>query len=110
MASMDDGPQTSAELAGYAGRVGLFEVMPIRGQIRSLVERSTEEIFAAAVEQGMTTMRRHGITAAQVEDRTRNLQRIAPAPVWARCFSAAIWMRHRRRARLRPRTSSPPSR
>ena len=46
---------------GYAGRVGLFEVMPIRGRIRSLVERSTEEIFAAAVEEGMTTMRQDGL-------------------------------------------------
>jgi type IV pilus assembly protein PilB len=46
---------------GYSGRVGLFEVMPIRGRIRSLVERSTEEIFAAAVEGGMTTMRQDGL-------------------------------------------------
>ena len=51
----------ACSFTGYSGRVGLFEVMPIRGQIRSLVERSTEEIFAAAVEQGMTTMRRDGI-------------------------------------------------
>jgi general secretion pathway protein E len=41
--------------------VGLFEVMPIRGEIRRLVESSTEEIFAAAVEAGMTTMREDGI-------------------------------------------------
>jgi type IV pilus assembly protein PilB len=46
---------------GYAGRVGLFEVMPIRGEIRALVERSTEEIFAAAVAAGMTTMRQDGL-------------------------------------------------
>ncbi len=38
--------------------------MPIRGEIRSLVERSTEKIFAAAVEQGMTTMRQDGIRVA----------------------------------------------
>jgi type IV pilus assembly protein PilB len=51
----------ACSFTGYAGRVGLFEVMPIRGEIRRLVERSTEEIFAAAVEAGMTTMREDGI-------------------------------------------------
>jgi type II secretory ATPase GspE/PulE/Tfp pilus assembly ATPase PilB-like protein len=49
---------------GYAGRVGLFEVMPIRGELRGLIESSTEEIFAAAVKQGMTTMRQDGIRLA----------------------------------------------
>jgi type IV pilus assembly protein PilB len=49
---------------GYQGRVGLFEVMPIRGDLRGLVERSTEEIFAAAVDAGMTTMREDGIRLA----------------------------------------------
>ncbi len=38
-----------------------FEVMPIRGELRGLIERSTEEIFAAAVKAGMTTMRQDGI-------------------------------------------------
>ena len=49
---------------GYLGRVGLFEVMPIRGELRGLIESSTEEIFAAAVEAGMTTMRQDGIRLA----------------------------------------------
>ncbi|HXH88914.1 MAG TPA: GspE/PulE family protein [Gaiellaceae bacterium] len=49
---------------GYRGRVGLFEVMPIRGELRGLVERSTEEIFAAAVAAGMVTMRQDGIRLA----------------------------------------------
>ena len=49
---------------GYDGRVGLFEVMPIRGSLRALVEGSTEEIFAAAVEQGMTSMGEDGIRLA----------------------------------------------
>ena len=35
--------------------------MPIRGRIRRLVEASTEEIFAAAVEEGMTTLRSDGV-------------------------------------------------
>ncbi len=35
--------------------------MPINGRIRHLIEASTEEIFAAAVEAGMTTLREDGI-------------------------------------------------
>jgi len=54
----------ACSLTGYAGRIGLFEVMPIRGEIRALVERSTAEIFAAAVTAGMTTMRQDGIRLA----------------------------------------------
>jgi type IV pilus assembly protein PilB len=54
----------SCSFTGYTGRVGLFEVMPIRGDLRGLIERSTEEIFAAAVEGGMTTMREDGIRLA----------------------------------------------
>ena len=54
----------ACSFTGYAGRVGLFEVMPIRGEIRGLIERSTEEIFAAAVQGGMTTMRQDGIRLA----------------------------------------------
>jgi type IV pilus assembly protein PilB len=46
---------------GYRGRVALYEVMPVQGQIRRLIEASTEEIFAAAVEQGMTTLRQDGV-------------------------------------------------
>jgi type IV pilus assembly protein PilB len=46
---------------GYAGRVALYEVMQIQGRIRRLIEASTEEIFAAAVEQGMQTLRQDGI-------------------------------------------------
>jgi type II secretory ATPase GspE/PulE/Tfp pilus assembly ATPase PilB-like protein len=46
---------------GYKGRVALYEVMPIQGRIRRLIEASTEEIFAAAVEAGMTTLRQDGI-------------------------------------------------
>jgi type IV pilus assembly protein PilB len=46
---------------GYRGRVALYEVMPIQGQVRRLMGSSTEEIFAAAVEQGMKTLREDGI-------------------------------------------------
>jgi type II secretory ATPase GspE/PulE/Tfp pilus assembly ATPase PilB-like protein len=46
---------------GYSGRVALYEVMPISGKIRHLIEASTEEIFAAAVGAGMLTLREDGI-------------------------------------------------
>jgi type IV pilus assembly protein PilB len=49
---------------GYAGRVALREVMPVHGEVRALVERSAEEIFAAAVRQGMTTLRDDGMRLA----------------------------------------------
>jgi type IV pilus assembly protein PilB len=46
---------------GYRGRVALYEVMPVQGRIRRLIEASTEEIFAAAVEDGMRTLRQDGV-------------------------------------------------
>ena len=46
---------------GFAGRVALYEVLPVIGPIRRLIEVSTEEIFAAAVEMGMRTLRQDGI-------------------------------------------------
>lgn len=46
---------------GYRGRVALYEVMSVHGRIRRLIEASTEEIFAAAVEEGMTTLRQDGM-------------------------------------------------
>ena len=46
---------------GYAGRIALREVMPVHGEVRRLVEGSTEEIFAAAIRQGMTTLRADGM-------------------------------------------------
>ena len=46
---------------GYRGRVSLYEVMPVQGRIRRLIEASTEEIFAAAVQDGMRTLRQDGV-------------------------------------------------
>jgi type IV pilus assembly protein PilB len=46
---------------GYRGRVALYEVMPFQGKLRALVEGSTDQIFAAAVEQGMRTLREDGL-------------------------------------------------
>ncbi|HYA09146.1 MAG TPA: GspE/PulE family protein, partial [Gaiellaceae bacterium] len=47
---------------GFAGRVALYEVMPVQGKLRRLIESgSADEIFAEAVAQGMTTLRQDGI-------------------------------------------------
>jgi outer membrane protein assembly factor BamB len=46
---------------GYRGRVAIYEVLPIRGKVRRALGGSTEEIFAAALEQGMKTLRDDGI-------------------------------------------------
>jgi type IV pilus assembly protein PilB len=45
---------------GYSGRVGLYEVMPLRGDLRSLLRLSAEEISSAAERSGMRTMRQDG--------------------------------------------------
>jgi type IV pilus assembly protein PilB len=45
---------------GYLGRVALYEVMPVHGRT-GLMEASTEEILAAALDQGMTTLRQDGM-------------------------------------------------
>jgi type IV pilus assembly protein PilB len=45
---------------GYLGRVALYEVMPVHG-LTSLMEASTEEILAAALDQGMRTLRQEGM-------------------------------------------------
>jgi type IV pilus assembly protein PilB len=51
--------------AGYSGRVALYEVMAVNGRLRRLIESgSTDEIFAEAVAQGMTTLRQDGIRLA----------------------------------------------
>ncbi|MFL5923048.1 MAG: GspE/PulE family protein [Gaiellaceae bacterium] len=47
--------------SGYRGRVALYEVMPVTGEIRGLIESSTDEIFTAAVKEGMTTLRDDGV-------------------------------------------------
>jgi type II secretory ATPase GspE/PulE/Tfp pilus assembly ATPase PilB-like protein len=47
--------------SGYSGRVALYEVLPVTGEIRNLVGASTDEIFEAAVRGGMTTLRQDGV-------------------------------------------------
>jgi type II secretory ATPase GspE/PulE/Tfp pilus assembly ATPase PilB-like protein len=47
---------------GYSGRVALYEAMEMKGKVsRRIGSGSTDEIFAAAVEQGMKTLRQDGI-------------------------------------------------
>ena len=36
-------------------------MLPVQGRIRRLIEAETEEIFAAAVEDGMQTLRQDGV-------------------------------------------------
>jgi type II secretory ATPase GspE/PulE/Tfp pilus assembly ATPase PilB-like protein len=55
---------TTCQGTGYSGRIALREVMPVEGEVRSLVEGSVEEIFAAAVRNGMTTLRDDGARIA----------------------------------------------
>ena len=50
---------------GYKGRIGLFETLRVTPSIRRLIETSTaEEIYAAAVEGGMRTLRQDGLRLA----------------------------------------------
>jgi type IV pilus assembly protein PilB len=46
---------------GYKGRVGLYELMMIEGDVRRVLDRSTEEIAEAAISGGMTTLRQDGL-------------------------------------------------
>jgi type II secretory ATPase GspE/PulE/Tfp pilus assembly ATPase PilB-like protein len=52
---------TACAESGYRGRVALYEFLPVRGEIRALVEDSTETIFAAALRDGMRTLRSDGL-------------------------------------------------
>jgi len=45
---------------GFRGRVALYEVLPLNGEIRNLIDASTDEIFEAAVKSGMTTLGQDG--------------------------------------------------
>lgn len=51
---------------GYKGRVGIFEVLEINDEIRKLVIKhvSAEEIFAAAVKNGMVPLLQDGLNKA----------------------------------------------
>jgi type IV pilus assembly protein PilB len=49
---------------GYTGRVALYELMPVHGLGRVLLDGSTDEIFEAAVSAGMRTLREDGVRAS----------------------------------------------
>jgi type IV pilus assembly protein PilB len=49
---------------GYSGRVALYELMPIHGLGSVLVSGTTEEIFVAARDHGMRTLREDGLRNA----------------------------------------------
>ena len=57
---------------GYRGRVGLFEVMNVTDEIRSLIvsHASSHEISALAVQQGMTTLREDGLAKVRAGETT----------------------------------------
>jgi type II secretory ATPase GspE/PulE/Tfp pilus assembly ATPase PilB-like protein len=55
---------TTCRGTGYTGRVALREVLPVEGEVGTLLERSPQEISAAAVRQGMRTLRDDGIRIA----------------------------------------------
>jgi type IV pilus assembly protein PilB len=46
---------------GFRGRVALYEVLPVTAELRKLVDAPTDEIAAAAVAAGMTTLRQDGL-------------------------------------------------
>jgi type IV pilus assembly protein PilB len=51
-------------MTGYSGRVALYELMPVHGLGRVLLDGSTDEIFDAAVSLGMRTLREDGVRAS----------------------------------------------
>lgn len=52
---------TKCSSTGYVGRVAVHEILVFQGEIRGMVERSAEEIFGAAIRQGMKTLRQDGL-------------------------------------------------
>jgi type II secretory ATPase GspE/PulE/Tfp pilus assembly ATPase PilB-like protein len=48
-------------MTGYSGRVALYELMPVHGLGRVLMDGSTDEVFEAAVAAGMRTLREDGV-------------------------------------------------
>lgn len=52
---------------GFLGRIGVFEVLPLTDQIRQLITRQAPapDIKAAALREGMITMRRDGMIKAR---------------------------------------------
>ncbi len=53
--------------SGYSGRMGIFELLVVRDEIRGMVDerRSADEIKKKAVESGMATLRQDGLMKVQ---------------------------------------------
>ncbi len=51
---------------GYKGRIGIFEVLPVEGEVENLIIKKApaSDIEKAAVEAGMTTMKQDGVLKA----------------------------------------------
>ncbi|MGA9762794.1 MAG: GspE/PulE family protein [Gaiellaceae bacterium] len=50
--------------SGYHGRTAIYEVLPVSGEIRKLIGRTTEEIHDEAVAAGMVTLEQDGYRIA----------------------------------------------
>jgi type IV pilus assembly protein PilB len=46
--------------SGYHGRTAIYEVLPVTSSVRKLIGRTTEEIHAAALVEGMVPLRQDG--------------------------------------------------
>jgi len=64
--SVNDQPCTACGGAGYLGRIGIFEVLPVTTEISKLIETraSMEDIQTVAVKEGMITMKQDGYMKA----------------------------------------------
>ena len=53
---------SNCRFTGFAGRLGLFEILPISDEVRDLIldEKSAGHIKSMAINQGMTTLRQDG--------------------------------------------------
>jgi type II secretory ATPase GspE/PulE/Tfp pilus assembly ATPase PilB-like protein len=50
--------------SGYRGRTAIYEVLPVTGDVRKLMGRTTEEIHDEAVKAGMITLEQDGYRLA----------------------------------------------
>ena len=81
---------TRCDQTGYAGRTALHEVMQVRGEVRDMIERSEEDVFAAAVRRGWS----HSATKASVRASRASPRSTRSAACWATGSSRAISSSH----------------
>jgi type II secretory ATPase GspE/PulE/Tfp pilus assembly ATPase PilB-like protein len=76
------GAAESNQMSGYAGRTGVFEVMPVTRNIRNLISdgKPVREIRARAAEEGMLEFRQAALLkVARGETSTEEVFRVIPA-------------------------------